>query len=234
VRTGVQIVAAVAAAIALAGCGGSAGPAKAGSPAKTADSRTAATIIAQLKTAVKAAKSVHVAGTVRESGRTDSLDISLTRSGDLSGFIESAGTKLEIIDAGHVAYIKVTSAFLKLAHGPASICQKLCGKYVAADASDGKKIVGDLSMSKLLGELTDSMPSFHKAGTTTVGGQQALILHGADGSTLDVAAVGQPYPLRAVAPKSNNSELDFSQWNAVPAIAAPPAGQVISLSQLAG
>jgi hypothetical protein len=200
----------------------------------TADSRTAAAIITDLKTALAGARSVHVAGDVAEDGSTDHLNLALTRSG-LSGSIESAGTTLDIIAPGPLAYIKVTSAFLALTHAPAGACHRICGKYVATSASQGKKIIGDLTMSGLIKELSDSLPRYVRSGTTTIGGQQALILHGTDGSTLDVAAAGPPYPLRAVAPSSSaTGELVFSQWNAVPPIVAPAASQVISLNQLAG
>jgi hypothetical protein len=230
-RSGLLVLAA-AAVVALAGC--SDGPARPPGPATTADSRTAAALIAGLKTALSGARSVHVAGDVTEGGSTDHLDLALTRSA-LSGSIESAGTTLEIIDPGNLAYIKVTSAFLRLAKAPASACQRVCGKYVATSASQGKKIIGNLTMSGLLNELSDSLPRYIRSGTTTIGGQQALILHGTDGSTLDVAAAGPPYPLRAVAPNSSAAgELAFSQWNAVPPIVAPAASQVINLNQLAG
>jgi hypothetical protein len=231
VRTGARILAA-AVVVALAGCAGS--PAKPAGPTQRRDSRTATALIAALKTALAGARSVHVAGEVAEGGSTDHLNLALTRSG-LSGSIQSAGTTLDIIDPGQLAYIKVTSAFLALTHAPASVCHRVCGKYVATPASQGKKIIGNLSMSGLLSELSDSLPRYVRAGATTVGGQQALILHGTDGSTLDVAAAGPPYPLRAVAPSSSAAgELEFSQWNAVPPIVAPAASQVISLSQLAG
>ncbi|HEY7145177.1 MAG TPA: hypothetical protein VH637_13110 [Streptosporangiaceae bacterium] len=236
-RTG-AIVLAAGAAIALAGCGGSSGPASSVASATAAPANgklTADAIIAQLKTAMKNANSVHVAGTVTDSGTSDSLDLAMTTAGSLSGTISSAGTKLEIIEAGSTAYIKVTNGFLKLAHAPAGVCAKFCGKYVATSQADSKQITGDLSLTKLLQQITQSMPKFTKVGTTTVNGQQAVVLHGNDGSILDVAGSGPPYPLRAIAPKSSNEgQLDFTDWNAVPAIAAPPASQVISLSQLAG
>jgi len=221
--------AAAAVLIAVTGCGGGAGAVKPAGPPP------AATIIAQLKTAIREARSVHMTGEVRNGGSTVSLDMSLTRVGGMSGSIGSAGTKLDIIGVGHLAYIKVTGAFLKLAHAPATECPNACGKYVATSASAAAAIIGDLSMSKLLGDVSDSLPRYVDSGPASISGRQVLVLHGSDGSTLDVAAAGRPYPLRAIAPKSSNAgELDFTEWNAVPTIAAPAAGQVISLGQLAG
>jgi hypothetical protein len=221
----------VAAAIVAAGCGGSAGP----GAAKPADTRSAATIVAQLKTAMRDATSVHLAGQLRSDGSDVDLDVSLIRSGNFAGLIESGGTKLDIVAAGQDVYIKVTSAFLKLADAPAAACTKACGKYVGEPVSAAQTITGDLSMRSLLGNLASELPGYQKAGTTTIGGRQALALRGSDGSTLYVAANGTPFPLRAIAPKSSDAgELNFSDWNAVPPISAPPAAQVISLGQLIG
>jgi hypothetical protein len=227
-----------AAAMVLAGCGGSggsgAGSGRTATP-KPADTRSAATIVTQVKAALRSASSVHMAGKLRSKGTAVGLDISLIRSGGFSGFIQSGGTELNIVNTGKRVYIRVTSAFLKIAHAPAGVCKRVCGKYIAAPPSEAKTITGDFSMSELLGSVSGALPRYVKGGTTTIAGQPALALHGSDGSTLYVAATGTPYPLRAIAPKPTNAgQLDFSQWNAVPPIAAPPPREVISLSQLVG
>lgn len=238
-RTGAPGVIA-AAAVVLAGCGGSAGgtagAAAAGSAAgRPPDTRSAAVIVTQLKAAMSHASSVHLAGQLRSHGTAVDLNVSLIRSGAFSGLIKSGATKLDMVAAGQDVYIKVTSAFLKLAHAPAAACAQACGKYVAEPASEAEAITGDLEMSSLLANVTSALPSYQKAGTTTIGGRPALALHGSDGSTLYVAAAGTLFPLRAIAPKSSDAgELDFSEWNAVPPIAAPPAADVISLGQLIG
>ncbi len=234
-RTGVMILAA-GAAIALAGCGGSSGgPGHAAASAKSNDRLTTAALVAQLKTAVAHAQSVHIHGAVQDSGSSESVNLSMTRSGQISGSVESAGTTLDLIDANKTVYIKVTSVFLKLAQAPAGICAKECGKYVAASASDSQQLTGDLSLSKLLGKFGQSMPKFTKAAPATINGQQVLTLKAADGSVLYVAATGVPYPLRITGPSAGSTgQIDFSQWNAVPAVTAPPASQVVDLSKLGG
>jgi hypothetical protein len=229
-RMRIRVAAGLAvAAMALAGCGATT------VSAKSTDSRSAATIIGQMKTAMNDATSVHLAGAVAHSGSTVGINVSLTRSGDLAGSIGTGGVTLDLVEAGHLVYIKANSDFLKIARVPTTLCPKLCGKYMEAPASQAKTMTGDISMSKLFGDLLSSLPHFARAGSTTIAGQQALVLHGSDGSTLDVAANGAPYPLRAIAPKSAKAgEITFGEWNAVPAITAPPAGQVVNLSQLTG
>ncbi len=188
-----------------------------------------------MKTALIEATSVHLAGNLRSNGTAVGLDVSMNRSGAFTGSIDNEGTRLELVDTGKHVYVKVTSAFLKLSGAEASACQRACGKFVAAPAGLAKSIGGDLTMEKLLGNVRQALPSYVKAGMTTITGQQALVLRGSDGSTLYVAATGTRYLLRAVAPKPDNAgALNFNEWNAVAAITAPPASEVISTSQLVG
>ena len=171
-RTGAPgVIAAVA--VVLAGCGGSAGgTAGAGSAAaRPPDTRSAAVIVTQLKAAMSHASSVHLAGQLRSHGTAVDLNVSLIRSGAFSGLIKSGATKLDMVAAGQDVYIKVTSAFLKLAHAPAAACAQACGKYVAEPASEAEAITGDLEMSSLLANVTSALPSYQKAGTTTIGGR---------------------------------------------------------------
>jgi hypothetical protein len=224
-------------AIVLAGCApGPGGTPGAGSaPAGAADTRSAATIVTQLKAAMSHATSVHLTGQLRSHGSEVDLNVSMIRSGALAGLIESGATKLDIVADGRTVYIKVTSAFLKLAQAPAAACSRACGKYVTEPATQAAAITGDFSMSSLLAGVASELPSYRRAGTAMIGGRPALDLRGSDGSTLYVAATGTPFPLRAIAPASSDAgELNFSQWNAVPPVTAPPAADVISLGQLAG
>jgi hypothetical protein len=217
------------AAVVLSGCGGGAGP------PETAGAQSAAIIVSQMKTAMLDATSVHLAGNLRSDGTAVGLDIAMDRSGAFSGSIDSAGTRLDIVDTSKRVYVKVTSAFLRLSGAPASACQRACGQFVAAPAALAQSIGGDFTMAKLLGSVRQALPSYVKSGRTTIAGQQALILHGSDGSMLYVAATGSRYPLQAIAPKAGHAgALSFSDWNAVPAITAPPASKVISISQLVG
>ncbi len=109
----------------------------------------------------------------------------------------------------------------------------MCGKYVELTSAQTSALAGDFTMRTLLGSLTGALPRLADAGTTTVNGQQARVLRASDGSTLDVAATGTPYPLRVIG-KAHRGRLDFSQWNSVPRPVAPPASQVINVSRLGG
>jgi hypothetical protein len=185
-----------------------------------------------MKTAVRAASSTHLAGKLSDSGRAIALDVGVFRSGDLSGTITQNGVPLRLVGSKGKVYVKATPEFLRQLKAPAAVCTVLCGKYVQMSGPQGNELSGSLSMTNLTHSLLNGLPKFTKDGTTTVAGQQAIVLRGTDGSTLDVAAHGKPYPLRIVAPPSHHETVLFSQWNAVPAPAAPPANQVINLNQL--
>jgi hypothetical protein len=208
----------------LAGCGSSASP---------APPRSATATIAQMKAAVNAASSVHLDGVLRNSGKAIGLNIGLNRSGGFSGTITDNGIPLALTDTGRKVYVKATPAFLKDLKLSATLCSIMCGKYIEMTTAQSGALAGNLTMQNLLTSLTGPLPKFTNAGTTTVGGQQAQVLRAPDGSRLDVAATGTPYPLRAVG-KGNAGRLDFSQWNTVPRPVAPPASQVINLARLGG
>jgi hypothetical protein len=63
-------------------------------------------------------------------------------------------------------------------------------------------------------------------------GPPSWVLRAADGAVVYVSSVGKPYPLEAKAGGGKNGAIYYSQWNAVPTPALPPASQVLNLSGL--
>jgi hypothetical protein len=217
----------------LAACGGSATHMASGTggTAGTAG-RSTDQLVAQMKAAVANAASMHLAGRVATSGKATALDLDVLRAGGISGSITQNGVPLELIGAAGKVYVKATPAFLRELRASAGICSLMCGKYVQMSGAAGSQLDGSLNMASLTRAFVTGLPRETRAGTTTVGGQQAVVLHGSDGSTLDVAAHGTPYPLRVIAPAGHHETLTFSQWNRVATPTAPPASKVINLSQL--
>jgi len=223
-----------AAAVVLAACGGSAGSPTsiAGSPSATATARTAGQLVTQMKSAVRAASSMELAGELPNGGHPVSLDLGVHRSGELAGTITQDGVPLRLIGAGGRYYVKATPAFLRELHSPAAVCTVMCGKYVELTSAQGRELASGLSMPSLTRSLLAGLPTFSKQGSTTIAGQPVITLRGADGSTLYVAATGRPYPVRVVAPPGHHESVRFSRWDNVAAPAAPRGDQVINLSQL--
>jgi hypothetical protein len=224
------LAAAAAAALLLAGCGD---PPPAAPSHVTAAQRSPSQTVAQMRKAVQAAGSVHLSGVLRNGGKPIGLDLGLIRSGDFSGTITQNGVPLTLVDVGGKAYVKATAAYLKELNVSPSVCSVMCGKYVELTPAEASSLAGNLSMSALLSSFTGQAPRFTNAGTTTVAGRQGQVLRGPNGSRLVVAATGTPYPLQAVG-RQGSGTLTFTQWDAVPRPAAPPANQVINLNQLTG
>lgn len=217
----------------VAACGSSAShPASGAGTAGSGAPRSTAQLVAQMKTAVRDAASMHLAGRVSSSGRATALDLSVLRAGDLAGSITQNGVPLELIGAGGKVYVKATPAFLRELRAPAGVCAVMCGKYVQMSGAAASQLAGSLNMASLTQAFVTGLPRMTRSGTGTVAGQAAVVLHGSDGSTVDVAARGTPYPLRVVAPAGHHESVTFSQWNRVATPAAPPASKVINLSQL--
>jgi hypothetical protein len=204
-----------------------------GSLASSAPRRSPATTVAQMKAAVNAASSVHLDGVLHNGGRAVALDMGLLRSGGFAGTIVGNGVPLTLIDTGGKVYIKATPAFLRELKVSSAVCSVMCGKYVELTGAQTRALAGNFTMRNLLASLTGTLPEFADAGTTTVNGRPARVLRASNGSMLDVAATGTPYPLRAIG-KAHSGWLDFNQWNSVPRPVAPPASQVINMSSLGG
>lgn len=220
--------AAIAISLAAAACG-SGTP---GGTAATPSLPSHAVLVSKVKAALRDAKSVHVSGTVRQGGRLLGLDLSLTHDGGISGQISVNGAGLNVLSTGGSTYIKVTKAFAKYQNIPASACVLICGKWFKPTPAESQQMIGDISMTKLFGQMTSST-KFQYGGTATVDGQPAWVLHSSDGSTAYVAAQGNPYPLKIVGPH-NSGQVSFTQWNAATIPGPPPASQVVDLSQLQG
>jgi hypothetical protein len=223
----------------LAGCGAPPPATRAapGSATLASTPRSPSQTVAEMQKAVRAASSVHLSGVLRDGGKPIGLNLGLRRSGEFSGTLTQNGIPLRLIDAGGKVYVKATAAYLKELKVPASVCSVICGKYVEVSPAQARSLSGSLSMSALLSSFTGKMPRFTNAGTTTVAGRQGQVLRGPGGSRLVVAATGTPYPLQAVGRQGNgggpsHGTLNFSQWNAVPRPAAPPASQVINLNKI--
>jgi hypothetical protein len=227
-RTGLAGLAlAAAGALALTGCGSPAS----GGGSSAASGRSAPAIIAQMKAAVRSAPSMHMSGRLSDSGRPVGLNVSVLRDGDLAGRITQNSVPLSLIGAHGKFYVEATRPFLRELHA-SSVCSLMCGKWVQMSGPQADQLTGSLSMTSLTRSLTSDLPSFRKTGMTTVGGQPAIEMKGADGSTLYVAARGKPYPLRVTSPGGSQGSVVFSQWGAVPEPSPPPSGDVINLGKL--
>lgn len=225
---GVVAAALLSAGVFISACSGSAATGGSGTPGTD----TAEHIVPAVEAAIKAATSVHVAGTVLEGSQKLMIDASFAGS-DVSGTFSEGSGSYTILETSGGTYIELSKAFLKAARLPAADCSALCGKYVNVPAADVARYTASLTMSRLVSEWIESMAPV--AGDTaavfkpaTLGGRPVLQLR--QGTlTIDVASTGAPYPL--FLSDSAHGSLTFSEWNSVPRPAAPPASDVIGAGQ---
>ncbi|MGH3159278.1 MAG: hypothetical protein ACRDNF_22265 [Streptosporangiaceae bacterium] len=194
-------------------------------------------LLKAMAAAMRDASSVHVSGTVQQDHQTETLDLSMTRSGEVSGQIGQGSAHFTVLATGGHIYLQINSSLLQAAHLPASACKLFCGKYLTTTAAQSPEMSG-LNMSSLIGSITRSIVSTPAAkvkfgGTVAFAGGAAWVLQGGQPEgTAFVAARGQPYLLQLTAPQQSQGAVSFTQWNTAQIPGPPAANQVVTPSKL--
>lgn len=223
--SGLVLIAALAAI--AGGCGGG------GSKSNGEASKSASTVFADAKQAAIGAKSVHVTGSLNDSGQSLKLDLVLAH-GSGKGTMAENGLSFDIIRVGDAAYVKGSDAFLRKFAG-AGAAQLLHDKWLKGPTTGGQ--------FASLAPLTDVTALFNGAfskhgklvnnGETTYKGQKAVAIKDAsDGSILYVSATGKPYPLGATEGGSSKGSIAFDHWDETVSIAAPKGS--VDITKLGG
>jgi hypothetical protein len=194
-----------------------------------------AALLKDMAAAMRDASSVHVSGTVDQDHQTQNLDLSMTRSGEVSGLIGQNSTQITVLVTGGQAYLQINPSLLRLGHLPASACKQFCGKYVRTSATQTPGLSG-LDMSTFISQIAQSITKTPAAkvsfgGTIAFGTSPAWVLQEAQQQgTAFVAARGQPYLLQLSQP--GQGAVTFSQWNAAHIPGPPPASKLVNPTQL--
>jgi hypothetical protein len=192
-----------------------------------------AVLLRQMSAALRAARSVHITGAIRQDGKTLGVNLSVTRSGELYGRVSENGATLTILATHDHFYLKLSAAFLRVAHLPATACRLFCGKYLAYPAAQSHLLVGHLNMSSMTRSLTSTLArEVTLLGAVSVGGKPAWLLQDSHENSIYLAAHGEPYVLREISAPPGEESANLTQWNAVPIPGPPPANQIVRLSQL--
>jgi hypothetical protein len=190
-------------------------------------------VAADAANALEQAGSAHLTGRVTEQGQSGDVDLRLQGS-DVTGSITLAGQKVQLTSTGGTIYAQAPAAFWSSFGAPAAIAGQLDGKWVvvpeaAASSFDAFTLKGlaDSLRSPKEGSIKDPVTK------DQLDGKPVVVVTQSDGSTLDVAASGKPYPLKAT-DKGGTSPgtLNFSDFGAKTTITAPP--DPLDLSQLGG
>jgi hypothetical protein len=183
--------------------------------------------------ALEQSGAAHLKGSVTEQGQTGDVDLQL-QGADVSGSVTLAGQKVQLVSTGGKIYAQAPAAFWSSFGAPAAISSQLDGKWVivpqeAASSFDTFTLKG---LADSLRKPTDATIK-DPVSTATVDGQKVVVVSQSDGSTLDVAATGQPYPLKAENKGGDSpGTLTFSDFGKKTTLTAPSGA--LDLTQLAG
>ena len=185
---------------------------------------------------LKAASSVHFAGSVTDSGATYAVDVT-------AGSTNCAGTlgipghgSFALLEIGQRLWIKPDGQFwTSISASPANL-HLVGGKYV--QASPGDPVFSSVTMLCSPAQFADSLGSqmnhLVKGVTTTIAGHSALQLR--DTSTPGSAYVtisASPQFLRLDAQNGgSNGQLGFSDYDAAVTLTPPPASTTIDGSRI--
>jgi|tagenome__1003787_1003787.scaffolds.fasta_scaffold20869710_2 hypothetical protein len=212
----------------VAGCGGGSGSGN-GEQAKTAGQ-----ILADARTAATGAGSVHVTGTILDSGTKLKLDL---RAGDHtgSGTITFRGSPVRVVRIGKTLYIQAPESFYRATGADSATARLLAGKWLKASATqkDFAQLAQLTRLKDLLTLTTKPDGKVSKGGTSTVAGTSVIALKDDKGGSLYIATTGKPYPVALRGKNSTSSgDVHFSEWGE-PVEASAPKG-AIDLGALGG
>jgi hypothetical protein len=212
------------AAVLLTACGGSDGN---GESAKKGPQ-----VAADAASALEKAGAVHLTGTGTSDGAAMKLDLRL-QGADATGTITEGQNQIKLVGAGGKLYVQASSGFWSQAGVPESAAGTLAGKWVIVPSSAAGQVL-PFTLSSLADQLRHPTDATVKSAvhTATVDGKKVVVVTQTDGSILDVAATGTPYPLRTVDKGADAGTVDASDFGTKVPITAPTGA--LDLSQLGG
>lgn len=206
----------------VAACGSSGGGGGNGLQAKSARA-----IIRAARAASESAKSVHVSGSLDQSGTTIALDLKMVAGVGASGWMSDAGKHFSLVLDHSTLYISGGPSFWR-AFGNASVAKLLQGKWLKTPATgDYASIAKFASLRQFFRQIfSETSGPVTKASARTINGQRTIGVRDTKKTgVLYVATSGKPYPVEidgATSSKSGTTgKLDFSGFDAPVEIRAP-------------
>jgi hypothetical protein len=210
-------LAAIAAALLSAGCGG-------GTSSNGEASKPAKTIVQDAVAAATAASSVHMKGSIAVGTTKVAVDLRLLADRGGTGTVTLNGVSFDLVRVGDTAYFRGSAAFWKQFAGGAA-AQLLQGRWLKASASSGQfaELAVFTRASELFKQLISSSAgaTLSSTGETTRNGERVIgVADRSTGSVLYVAARGTPYPVALT--RKGSGEIAFDRWNEKVELTAPP------------
>jgi hypothetical protein len=182
---------------------------------------------------LKAASSVHVSGSLTDSGTTVILNLTAGKTACAGTMSLSGSGSFQIMQAGNTVWVKPDKQFWKTNGGSdPAVLSVLEGKYLKTTMTDANfKSLADLcrpaKLAALFGAIANGTSGLVKGQTTVISGDPALrLLDTGDSGSLDVSDSATPKLLRLDA--GRNQQLDFTAYGVPARVTVPPASETLS------
>lgn len=177
------------------------------------------------------ARSVRISGHGSFNGGQLSVDLGMLRNGDVSGTFTAGTLKVEIVTAAGRSYAHLSKAYytaLRQQIGALArlACARVCGKWIVVPAGQ----LAGLNLKSFIEHVGTKLPAQRTVThmrLTTYQGQGAYELSNSKGQKIFIAAAAPHYLLAGIEP--GKFTLNFSQWNSVPPIQPPSAGEIVKV-----
>jgi protein phosphatase len=192
---------------------------------------TAAAVVAQAKTALAAAGTVHATGPVSIGGKPGTIDVTVAGA-TTQGTITVGKASFRLVETATTTYLKADSASLQTFVSP-KLAKKLAGKWFSVPSSGGPFAALTRPGRTVLADALAPFAVAQSAGSASLGGTSTTaVALPAQHQTLYVSTTSGHYPLEVKTAGTKASVLRFDQWNApFDAAAAPQAS--ISFTRIA-
>jgi hypothetical protein len=165
-------------------------------------------------------------GEVAVAGSTVTFDFKVHGS-DFAGSFVLEGSTIRVLAVQGTFYIDAPEAALATDFGISSVeAELLADRWVEVPSSESADFTDLTSVTDIAAQLAHH-GSLTAGGTATIDGQQVVLVHDGGDSVLAVAASGPAYPVRITATGSSAGQADFSNWNGIAAVTAPPSPIVL-------
>lgn len=183
------------------------------------------------KTAALAATSVHLKGSIVDSGSTMALDFNGATDGSNGSYsITQGDQQVTILRIGADGYLKANAAFWKRNAGGVDTT-KVVDKWVKSPSLVAK--MKDFTTASLLTSMYKDVKVDAEVKTDTVDGAAVYVLtdstSASPGKLMLDAKTYLPVKLTGVDAKGTSGEVTFTDWNKAPAPQAPPAAEVVTV-----
>ncbi|MFJ9037040.1 hypothetical protein ACIRF8_10705 [Streptomyces sp. NPDC102406] len=242
VRGAMTAAVAGAALMMVAGCGDSDAGDEKPFAGKSADE-----IAADAVKATQEADSMHMKGTVRQSGSSGAavtVDLSVDQRKNCDGTISNGGASADVRHTNATLYLRGDEKYwrnaLKGQPGGGKVVPKVADKWVKTPADDSmtQGLCDKQGLVSSMDENKSERKGMKKGATTTVNGTEAIRLTkkkaGGETLTLYVATEGKPYILRTTSTGGKEpSTATFSDYGKPVHPQEPAAGETVDLKELA-